>query len=80
MGETNIVHDNDRIAIDIDLSNKQLPPLSQIRFIRATSEQELEHESFAITDPGALRVTGRIKAVLYSVAPRVTAPTSGKSL
>ena len=72
MGETSIVHHNDRIAINIDLLKKQLPPLSQVRFFRTTSEQEVEHESFAITCPDALRVTGSIKVVPYSVAPKTT--------
>jgi Restriction endonuclease len=61
LGETSIVHHNDRIAINIDLLNKQLPPLSQVRFFQISSERELEHESFAITDPDALRITGSFK-------------------
>jgi hypothetical protein len=69
LGETSIVHHNDRVAIDIDLTNKELPPLTQARFVQTTSKQESELESFAITDPDALRVTGRVKAVLYSIGP-----------
>ena len=80
LGETSIVHHNDRIAIDLDLSNQHLPPLSQVRFCQTTSEQVMEHESFAITCPDALRVTGSFKVVLYSVGPQVAAQTSGGSL
>ena len=78
-GETSIVHHNDRLAINIDLLSKELPPLSQVRFFQTMSEQELEHESFAI-NPDALRITGSFKVVLYSVEPLVTAQTSSGSL
>jgi Restriction endonuclease len=66
-GETSIVHDAERIAIEIDLSREKLPPLSQARFIRASSANELEHESFAITDATALRVLGPFKVVVYTI-------------
>lgn len=75
-GETSIVHHNDRIAINIDLLKKQLPPLSQPRFFRTMSEQELEHEVFSVTDLDFLRVTGTFKVAPYSVEPRATAQTS----
>jgi hypothetical protein len=78
-GETCIVHHNDRIAINIDLLSKELPPLSQVRFFQAMSEQEFEHESFAI-NPDALRITGSFKVMLYSVGLLVTAQLSGGSL
>jgi hypothetical protein len=67
LGETSIVHHDDRIAIDIDLSAVELPPLSQIRYFRTTSAQELEHESFAITSPGKVRVAGRLTVDLYAL-------------
>jgi hypothetical protein len=61
MGETSIVHHNDRIAIDIDLSDVELPPLSQLRYFRVSSAEDLEHESFAITNPQRIRVAGHLK-------------------
>lgn len=61
MGETSIVHHNDRIATDIDLSEVQLPPLSQVRYFRVSSGEDLEHESFAITNLQRVRVAGRLK-------------------
>jgi Restriction endonuclease len=73
MGETSIVHHNDRIAINVDLLKRQLPPLSQLRFFQTISEQELEHEIFSITDSGCLRVTGSFRVVPYSFGPQVTA-------
>jgi len=67
-GETSIVHKDDRIAVDIDLSSVKLPPLSQIRYIRTTSADELDYESFAITQPQNLYVTdGPIKADIYGL-------------
>jgi hypothetical protein len=69
-GETSIVHNEDRIAVDIDLSSVTLPPLSQIRYIRTTSADELDYESFAITQPQNLYVTdGPIKADIYGLLP-----------
>jgi hypothetical protein len=50
-GETSIVHDQDRIAVEIDLSSLNLPPLSQLRYIRTTSRSELDYESFAVMSP-----------------------------
>jgi Restriction endonuclease len=67
LGETSIVHHDDRIAIDIDLSSVELPDLSQIRYFRTISSQQLEHESFAITDPGKVRVGGRLAVDLYAL-------------
>jgi hypothetical protein len=80
MGETSIVYHNDRIAINIDLLKRQLPPLSQPRFFQIMSEQELEHEIFSITDPDVFRVAGSFKVVPYSVEPQITAQTRGGSL
>ncbi len=61
LGETSIVHHNNRVAIDIDLSDVELPPLSQLRYFRVSSAEDLVHESFAITNPLRLRVTGHLK-------------------
>ena len=61
MGETSIVHHKDRVAIDIDLSDVELPPLSQLRYFRVSSTEDLEHESFAITNPLRIRVAGQLK-------------------
>ena len=68
LGETSIIHDNDRIAIDMDLSELQLPPLSHVRFLRTSAATNLDFESFAITRPEALRVKGELKVTLYSIS------------
>lgn len=69
-GETNIVHDAGRIAIEVDLSRLDLPQLSQIRYLRTRSANELDHESFAIAHPQSLHVTkGTIQVKLCGLLP-----------
>ena len=67
LGETSVVHSDDRIAVDIDLSAIELPPLSQIRYFRTTSTDELYHESFAITNPDRFGVSGPLNVILYEI-------------
>ncbi|MGA2769568.1 MAG: restriction endonuclease [Bryobacteraceae bacterium] len=67
LGETSICHHEDRIAIEIDLSAVGLPPLSQIRYVRTTSADELEHESFAITNPEKMGIAGPLSIDLYEI-------------
>lgn len=69
LGETSIVHRDDRIAIDIDMSSLTLPPLSQVRYFRTTSVDEQDYESFAITNPAKLCVAGPLSVGLYTVQP-----------
>jgi hypothetical protein len=66
-GETSAVREGGRIAVDIDLSAISLPPLSQIRFIRIESEEELAYESFAITNPQDIRVRGKLNVSLFGI-------------
>ena len=68
-GETNIVHHDDRIAMEIDLSAVALPPLSQIRYIRSSHAGKLDYESFAITNPEKLGVAGPLSVDLYEMQP-----------
>jgi hypothetical protein len=69
-GETNVIHKEDRIAIEVDLSSIQLPPLSQIRYLRTRSADELDHESFAIAHPQNLHITkGPIQIQIYGLLP-----------
>jgi hypothetical protein len=69
-GETTIVHDGERIAIDIDLLALALPPLSQLRYFRVTSVDEVDHESLAITNPEKFGVTGPVSVDLYEIRAR----------
>lgn len=67
MGETSIVHHKDRIATHIDLADVELPPLSQLRYFEVSSKEDLEHESFAITDLATLRVAGHLKVSVQTL-------------
>jgi hypothetical protein len=67
LGETTIVHGNERIAIDIDLSTVALPPVSQIRYFRVTSADQVDHERVAITNPEKLGVAGPLLVDLYGI-------------
>jgi hypothetical protein len=70
-GETSIVHDADRIAIEVDLSRILLPPLSQIRYFSTASASELDYESFALAHPQNLYITkGPIQVEVYGLVSR----------
>jgi hypothetical protein len=73
MGETSVVHHNDRIAVDIDLSDIELPAFAQIRCFRVLSAEDQEHESFAITNPQMLRVAGHLNLKVYALPITPTA-------
>jgi Restriction endonuclease len=66
LGETIIVHEEEKISMEIDLTDAQLPALSQVRFIRSSSDEELDYETFSLLNPCALKVSGNINVVLYS--------------
>jgi len=66
-GEATIVHDSERIAIDIDLSALALPPLSQPRYFRVQSVDEVDHERFALTNADKLGVAGPLTVDLYEI-------------
>jgi hypothetical protein len=67
LGETSFVHHGDRIAMEIDLSAVALPPLSQIRYFRTSHADELDYESFALTNPDKLGVAGSLSVDLYEI-------------
>ena len=70
LGDTNIVHDADRLAIEIDLSELTLPPLSRVRFFRTVTTTEKEYASFAIVHPEMLGVVrGKLAVELYVPEP-----------
>lgn len=65
VGETSIVHDGNRIALLVDISTVQMPPLCQFRFVAVHSEDELEHEQFSLIGLDKLSVrAGAIDVVL----------------
>jgi len=48
MGHTSITHSGDRISTFIDLSQVEIPPYGQFKFVRIEAEQEVDHDAFEI--------------------------------
>jgi hypothetical protein len=48
VGHTSITHCGDRVSTFIDLSQVQIPPYGQFRFVHVESEQEVDHDAFEI--------------------------------
>jgi hypothetical protein len=69
LGETSIVHDDDRVSMDVDLSAMEQPPLSQLRYFCPTQEREMELDfaSFAIMHPERLRVICPLKMDIHAL-------------
>jgi hypothetical protein len=57
LGETSIVHDGDRVAIHVDVSKLDLPPLCHFRFIRTIASREVDVDVFSIVGIDKLTVT-----------------------
>ena len=51
---TSIVHEAGRISVFLDLSQLNLPPVCQFRFVRFVGELEMEYESFELASPERL--------------------------
>lgn len=47
-GHTSITHSEDRISTFIDLSQLEIPPFAQFRFVNVESPYEVDHEAFEI--------------------------------
>jgi hypothetical protein len=58
LGETSIVHDENRISVLLDISQVRMPPFCQFRFARLTSQEEREHEVFELVGVEKLWVPG----------------------
>jgi len=48
LGETSIVHEGERVAIFVDVSVLELPPLCQCQFVRTAGDQEMDCVSFSL--------------------------------
>ncbi|MGA9568030.1 MAG: restriction endonuclease [Candidatus Korobacteraceae bacterium] len=67
LGETSIVHDEDRISVLIDLSQLKMPPFCQFRFFRLNGEREMNHESVEFYGLDKLGVSGKnMNVSIYS--------------
>jgi hypothetical protein len=59
LGDTSIVHDEERISVFLDVSQEEMPPFSQFRFFRLTHENEMDHASVEFVGLQKLWVHGR---------------------
>ncbi len=51
LGNTYIVHHNDSISLSLDLSELDVPPYWQFRFVNVESERMVNHDCFEIVEP-----------------------------
>jgi hypothetical protein len=70
IGHTSITHSGDRISTFIDLSQVEIPPYGQFRFVNIEAAQEVDHDAFEIFGvEQKLKVTGTgLKVKVYSLA------------
>ena len=69
LGETSIVHDDDRVAIIVDIAKIDLPPLCQFRFVKTNGTCDLEIERFELRGLEKLAVSpGMVSVVLKGSA------------
>jgi hypothetical protein len=66
MGETTIIHDHDRIAIFLDLSQLNVPPFCQFRYFRVAGQQEMEHYKLEIAGLERVWVEGPMRISICS--------------
>lgn len=69
LGETAIIHDGDRIAIFLDLSQLKVPPLCQFRGFRVAGHQEMGHDTLEFAGLERVRIEGPIKTGICSPQP-----------
>jgi len=64
LGETSIIHDNEKVSILIDLRFVNVPPLTQFRYCKTYGRQEMNFDRFEIVgieaiglSPGPMKFT-----------------------
>ena len=57
LGETGVFHHGPAVSFVVDVSSIQMPPLSQLRFVRLKSEVETEMDSFEVVGVERFRVS-----------------------
>ena len=65
LGETSIIHSDDRISVLLDLSDMELPPFSQFRFFRLEGNNEVDYDRLEILGVEKLWVRGKMHIDLY---------------
>lgn len=69
IGHTSITHSGERISTFIDLSQVEISPYGQFRFVRVEAPQEVDHDAFEIYGIEKIKVVGTgLKAKVYSSA------------
>jgi len=69
IGHTSITHSGDRISTFIDLSQVEIPPYGQFRFVRVEAAEEVDHDAFEIYGVEKVKVVGTgLKVKVYSLA------------
>jgi hypothetical protein len=69
IGRTSITHSGDLISTFIDLSQVEIPPYGQFRFIRVEAPQEVDHDAFEIYGIEKIKVVGTgLKVKVHSSA------------
>jgi hypothetical protein len=58
IGRTSITHSRDRISTFVDLSQVEIPPYGQFRFIRVEAAQEVDHDAFELCGIEKIKVFG----------------------
>jgi len=67
IGRTSITHSGERISTFIDLSQIEIPPYGQFRFVRVEAAHEMDHDAFEICGIGKIKVVGTgLKVKVYS--------------
>ena len=58
LGDTSIIHDGNRVAVLLDISQLDMPPFCQFRFAKVSGKEEMEHDVFELVGVEKLWVPG----------------------
>jgi hypothetical protein len=60
LGHTSIAHSGERISLFLDVSQVEIPPFGQFRFVEVNAEREVDHDAFEVFGIGEkLKVIGK---------------------
>lgn len=58
LGDTSVVHDANRVAVFLDISQLEMPPFCLFRFFEVSGQEEMDHEVFELAGVEKLWVPG----------------------
>ena len=68
LGDTSIVHKNDRISLHLDLASVKTPPLGQFQYVATEGDKEVDFEIFSLTGLEQLNVReGTISLTVFGI-------------